>query len=320
MSTSAPPVTTTTGSAVRHVRPRYAGLRRLWDQHLYPYALLAPTILVMLLLVIYPVGSAIDLSFRDVRIVQVGASLGEWTLANYRQLLSSPELWPSLRTSLLYVLIVTTFCYVIGLWTAWLLNHRFPGRRLARLLITIPWAIPLVVATNIFWWLFDRTFGLVNYALLSTGLFTQPIDWFLNPVAAMIAVCLTTIWKGYPFFTIMLLAALQAIPAELYDAAKVDGAGPWREFRTITLPAIRGVTGIVLLINALWVFREFTVIYVLTGGGPAGATRTLAIWTYEEAFGSFQMGFAAAIGVVTLVISVIASVVFVRMSRSEFYA
>jgi multiple sugar transport system permease protein len=208
---------------------------------------------------------------------------------------------------------------VIGLWTAWLLNHRFRGRRLARLLITIPWAIPLVVATNIFWWLFDKTFGIVNYALTSVGIVDKPIDWFLNPRAAMAAVSLTTIWKGYPFFTVMLLAALQAIPTELYDAAKVDGASAWREFRSITMPAIRGVTGIVLLINALWVFREFTVIFILTGGGPAGATRTLSIWTYTEAFGNFHMGFAAAIGMLTLIISIAASVAFVRMSRSEFY-
>jgi multiple sugar transport system permease protein len=217
------------------------------------------------------------------------------------------------------VVIVVFVCYLIGLWTAWLLNHTFRGRRLARLLITIPWAIPLVVATNIFWWMFDKTYGIVNYGLAWTGLVDKPIDWLLNPTAALFAVCLTTIWKGYPFFTIMLLAALQAIPADLYDAARVDGASTWDEFRTITLPAIRSVTAIVLLIQSLWVFREFTVIFILTGGGPAGATRTLAIWTYTEAFGNFNMGFAAAIGVLTLLVSVIASVVFVRMSRSEFY-
>ena len=306
-------------SGLRNVRPRAVALRKLWDKHLYPYALLAPTILVMLALVLYPVGSAINLSFRDVDIVRRDRSYGPLTFDNYQQLFRSDELWPALRISLLYVLIVTTACYAIGLWTAWLLNHQFRGRRLARLLITLPWAIPLVVATNIFWWLFDKTFGLFNYALTGIGIVDKPIDWFLNPRAAMAAVSITTIWKGYPFFTVMLLAALQAIPAELYDAAKVDGASAWREFRSITMPAIRGVTGIVLLINALWVFREFTVIFVLTGGGPAGATRTLSIWTYTEAFADFHMGFAAAIGMLTLVISIVASVVFVRMSRSEFY-
>ena len=300
-------------------RPLSVRLRRLWDHHLYPYALLTPVMVVMIGLVFLPVGSAVNLSFRDVEIVRQGQSLGPATLDNYRKLFNSPDLWPNLRTSLTYVLLVTTSCYLIGLWTAWLLNHEFRARRFARLLITIPWAIPLVVATNIFWWLFDSTFGFFNYLLVRIGIMDKPIDWFLNPRAAMAAVSITTIWKGYPFFTIMLLAALQAVPGELYDAAKVDGANGWREFRTITLPAIRGVTGIVLLVNALWVFREFTVIFLLTGGGPAGATETISIWTYLEAFGNFRMGFAAAIGMLTLAISVVASIVFVRMSRSEFY-
>jgi multiple sugar transport system permease protein len=300
-------------------KPLSVRMRKLWDHHLYPYALLLPVLAVMIGLVLYPVGSAINLSFRDVDIVRRGRPLGPFTLDNYRKLFKSDDLWPSLRVSLIYVAIVTTSCYLIGLWTAWLLNHNFRGRRIARLVITIPWAIPLVVATNIFWWLFDKTFGIFNYTLVSIGIVDKPIDWFLNPRAAMAAVSITTIWKGYPFFTIMLLAALQAVPAELYDAAKVDGASGWREFTTITLPAIRGVTGIVLLVNSLWVFREFTVIYVLTGGGPAGATETISIWTYLEAFGKFHMGYAAAIGMLTLAISVIASIVFVRLSRSEFY-
>jgi multiple sugar transport system permease protein len=294
-------------------------LRRLWDQHLYPYALLAPTALVIIGLVLYPILSAVDLSFRDADLIQIGREYGPLTLVNYTRMFESTQFWPSLRFSFIYVVVVTGVCYVIGLGTASLLNRRFVGRRLARLVVTIPWAIPLVVATNIFWWLFNKTFGMVNYVLLLTGFVQDPIDWFLNPVAAGAAVTITTIWKGYPFFTIMLLAAMQAIPLDLYDAAKVDGASRWREFRTVTLPALRGVTAIAVLINALWVFREFTVIYVLTGGGPVGATETLSIWTYLEAFSNLHMGYAAAIGMLTLVISIAASIIFVRLSRSEFY-
>jgi multiple sugar transport system permease protein len=300
-------------------RPAARRLRRLWDQHLYPYALLAPTALVIVGLVLYPILSAVDLSFRDADLIQIGRAYGPLTLVNYTRMFDSPQLWPSLRFSFIYVVVVTGVCYLIGLGTASLLNRRFAGRRLARLVVTIPWAIPLVVATNIFWWLFNKTFGMVNYVLLLTGVVHDPIDWFLNPTAAGAAVTITTIWKGYPFFTIMLLAAMQAIPIDLYDAAKVDGASRWREFRSVTLPALRGVTAIAVLINALWVFREFTVIYVLTGGGPVGATETLSIWTYLEAFANLHMGFAAAIGMLTLVISVVASIFFVRLSRSEFY-
>lgn len=294
-------------------------LRKAWDNQLYPYVLLAPTVLIVLLLILYPVVSAVDLSFRDAALVQPGKDLGAFTLKNYQNLFRAENLGNALRISLLYVVVVTVFAYAIGLGTAVLLNQRFAGRRWARLLIVIPWAIPLVVASNIFWWLFNTAYGLVNYGLVSLGLISGPIDWFLNPAAALIAVIVTTIWKGYPFFTIMLLAGLQAVPAELYDAAKVDGATSWKGFRHITLPALRGVSAIALLIQSLWVFREFTVIFVLTGGGPVRATQTLAIWTYLEAFNNFHMGYAAAIGMLTLLISVVASIFFVRASSSEFY-
>lgn len=297
----------------------WANLRRLLPKDFYPYILLSPTIVVVLIIVIFPIGSAVDLSFRDVAMIRPNTDFGPLTLDNYIKLFQSEDFWPTLRFSLLYVVIVTTLSYAIGLGTATLLNQNFRGRRLARLLIVIPWAIPSIVATNIFWWLFNNTYGLVNFVLLSFGLIQKQVDWFLDPTAASIAVMVTTIWKGYPFFTIMLLAAMQAIPNDLYDSAKVDGAGAWQSFRAITLPALRGVTGIALLINALWAFREFAIIYVLTGGGPIGATETLSIWTYKQAFESFEMGFAAAIGVLTLIISIAGSVFFVRWSSTKFY-
>jgi multiple sugar transport system permease protein len=305
-------VTTT----LRHRTSR--GLRRLWERELYPYVLLAPAVLILGVLILYPIETSIDLSFHNVPISQIDKPFGEFTLQNYTRLFQSPQFLPALRVSLIYIVVVTIFAYLIGIGTAAMLNQKFVGRRVARLLIVVPWAVPLVVASNIFWWLFDKTYGLVNYLLVSTNLIQQPIDWFLDANAAMIAVCVTTIWKGYPFFTIMLLAGMQAIPQELYDAAKVDGATSWRAFIAVTLPALNSITGIALLINVLWVFREFTVIFILTGGGPVNATTTLSVWTYLEAFGNFNMGYAGAIGVLTLIISVIFGFFFVRMSSTEF--
>ena len=297
----------------------WPAFRRLLPRDLYPFVLISPTILVVFVIVVIPIFQSVDLSFRDVEIIRPNMDLGPLTLKNYQALLASPRFWSSLGFSLVYTASVTLFSYLIGIGTAVLLNQKFVGRRIARLLIVLPWAVPVVVATNIFWWLFNNTYGLINALLMSLGLIDKTIDWFLNPVAAMVAVITTTVWKGYPFFTIMLLAALQAIPHDLYDAAKVDGANGLQTFRRITLPALRSVTGIALLINALWAFREFTVIYVLTGGGPVGATQTLSIMTYLEAFDKFEMGFASAIGVVTLLISIVGSIFFVRLSASEFY-
>ena len=287
---------------------------------LFPYILLFPTIVIMVGLILYPILSAINISLRDARIMAIGRDLGPLTLENYIRLFSSPQLWPAIRVSLLYVVIVTAADYLIGLGTALLLNNDFKGRTLARLIIIIPWAVPMVVATNIFWWVFNRSYGLVNYGLVSLNIVDQSIDWFTTPIPALIAISVTTMWKGYPMFTVMFLAGLQSIPKELYEATTVDGASAWQSFRNITLPALRSVSGIALLINSLWVFREFTAIFVLTGGGPVNFTRTLAVWTYTEAFGNLQMGYAGAIGVFTMLIAVALSIFFVRFTlTSEFY-
>jgi multiple sugar transport system permease protein len=232
-------------------RSLWASIRRLLPKDLYPYILLSPTILVVLVIVVFPVGSAIDLSFRDVEMIRPNMDMGPFTLDNYIKLFKSEDFWSTLRFSLVYVVIVTGISYLIGLGTSTLLNQKFKGRRIARLLIVLPWAIPIVVATNIFWWLFNNTYGFVNYVLLSLGVIATPVDWFLEPVAAAIAVCVTTIWKGYPFFTIMLLAAMQSISKDLYDAAMVDGANIWQRFRFVTLPALRGVTGVAPRVSSL---------------------------------------------------------------------
>jgi multiple sugar transport system permease protein len=143
--------------------------------------------------------------------------------------------------------------------------------------------------------------------------------WLSSTAGAFFVVTMVMLWKGYPFISIMLLAGLQAIPGELYEAAEIDGAGSWQRFRYVTLPGLRPVTGVALVLILLWVFRDFPVIWILTQGGPLGATRTLAIITYEEAFGFFNMGYAAALGVITLIISIIASVNMIRRISVEFY-
>jgi multiple sugar transport system permease protein len=160
---------------------------------------------------------------------------------------------------------------------------------------------------------------MLNWVLLQLGIIAKPINWIASPEPAMAAVSMVTIWKGYPFYVVMLLAGLQAIPSELYDAGAVDGAGRLGAFRFITLPALRGVLALATLLSVLWVFREFTIIYVLTAGGPIRATETLAIMTYREAFANFHMGFAAAIGVITLLISTVVSIIFIRQAGREFY-
>lgn len=298
-------------------------VRGMWARALrtpeaFAYALLAPAMLTMTLVILYPVLWAINLSFRRVDIYTPLIPLGPLTLHNYTRLFASADFWQSIRISVEYVIISVFVAMLIGFGTALLLNQRFRGRMLARMLVVLPWAIPSVVAANIWWWILDPSYGLLNWALLRLHIITEPINWVTSPGPALLAVSMVTVWKGYPFFVVMILAGLQSIPQDLYDAASVDGSGSLAAFRYVTVPGLHHILALATLLSVLWVFREFTYIWVLTGGGPIRATETLAIMTYRQAFGFFHMGFAAAIGVVTLLVSTIASIVFIRQAAREF--
>lgn len=305
--------------ALEQIPRRRAWARPLRGPAAFAYLLLAPAVLTMVIVVFYPVLTAIDISFRRVEIYSPSTPRGPLTLVNYARLLETAGFWQAVRVSISYVVITVLFSLLIGFGTALLLNQRFRGRTLARMLAVLPWAIPPVVAVNIWWWILDPSYGMLNWVLLHLGIIEKPVNWIAAEGPALAAVSMVTIWKGYPFFVVMLLAGLQAIPRELYDAGAVDGAGRVAAFRHITIPAIRPVLSLATLLTVLWVFREFTLIWVLTGGGPIRATETLAIMTYREAFANFRMGFAASIGVVTLLISTVASIFFIRQAGKEFY-
>jgi multiple sugar transport system permease protein len=282
-------------------------LARPSRQHWLGYLLLAPAVLLIALLIVYPLFISADLSLQNVGIARLDQAHKPYTVANYERLFGSADFWSASWVTLQLVVVVTLSCFVVGLGTALLANARFRGRAVVRLLVALPWAVPEIVATVIFGWMFDSSFGLMNWLLLKAGLISETINWFSSPDAAFWVVCTTMTWKGYPFVSIMVLAGLQSIPDDFYNAAKVDGANAWQRLIYITLPSLMPVIAVTLVLVMLWVFRDFSIIYTLTGGGPLKATQTLAIMTYEQAFGFFHMGYASAIGIVTLVICVVAS-------------
>jgi multiple sugar transport system permease protein len=177
--------------------------------------------------------------------------------------------------------------------------------------------VPGVIVSITFLWMFDASYGVVNSVLRRAGLLSTDLAWFVDADTAMFAVILPTVWKSFPFFAITILAALQAIPAELYEAAKVDGARAWHQFRYVTWPSIKRPAMLAVLLNALWTFREFDIIFASTGGGPAGATETLGILVYREAFSSFRFGTAAALGVLMLATALVVVVVVMRHLKDE---
>lgn len=293
----------------------------LWspsNRHLVAYLLMAPALIMTLLIIVYPLITAADLSFQTIRITQIGKGRLPFTLENYTRLFSSGEFWRSSWITLKFIFFVTIGCFLLGTGTALLVNNQFKGRTAARMLVALPWSVPAVLAAVIWWWLFDSSFGLINYFLIQLNLIDKPIAWFSRPTTAFIVICVVMIWKGYPFVSVMVLAGLQAVPLDQYEAAKIDGANVFARFRYVTLPNLRSILGIALILVILWVFRDFPIIFLLTGGGPIGSTQTLAIMTYQEAFGFYDMGYAAAIGMVTLLISLLVSIFMIRSLSSSF--
>jgi len=207
-------------------RAKFFDLARPSRQHLLGYILLAPAVLLVGLIIVYPLIVSVDLSFQEIKLTRIGADRKPFSTANYEKLFASPEFWQACWVTIKLVLVVTTGSLLVGMTTALLVNNRFRGRTLARLVMALPWAVPEIIAVVVFAWIFDSTFGLMSWLLVTLGLADRMVAWVSTPGAAFWAVALTMIWKGFPFVSIMTLAGLQSIPTDLYAAARVDGAGP----------------------------------------------------------------------------------------------
>jgi multiple sugar transport system permease protein len=299
--------------------PLGLGLGRPSRQHWLGYLLLLPAALLVGALILYPLVASLDLSFQNVGIPRIGDVRRPWTAANYERLFNAEEFWGSAWVTAKFLVVVTCAAFVIGLGTALMVNQRFRGRRLARLIVALPWAVPEVVAVVIFAWIFDSSFGLANWLLIKLGLAAQTISWFSDPTAAFVAVCCTMVWKAYPFVSIMALAGLQAIPEDYYNAARVDGANAFQCFVHITVPCLMPVLAVTAVLVMLWLFRDFSIIYTMTQGGPVRTTQTLSIMTYLHAFSFFRMGYASAVGVITLVLCTVASLLIVGRRTDAIY-
>lgn len=257
---------------------------------------------------------------RDGAIIDL-AALRErgFTLENFRLVLGESETWWATWRSMVYTVGSTVPAFAVGLATALLLNAKFPGRKILQPALLLPWPIPGVAISVIFLWMLDASYGILNSIMRNLGIIDENVNWFGDADTAMPAVIIATIWKYYPFFTLMLLAALQTVPTALYEAVRIDGAGRLREFTTITWPAIRGPAILAIIIGGLGVFREFDVIYPLTGGGPINATETLTIRIYNEAFSYHNLPAASALGIVAIVIAGVAVIYLGRHMRKDFY-
>ncbi|MBV9784134.1 MAG: sugar ABC transporter permease [Acidisphaera sp.] len=258
-------------------------------------ALLAPTVLLFALLIFYPVAQSLFLSLHRVSTLTLRT---QWIgLANFRALFADPAFRISFINTLIWTVSAVSLQLVLGVGVALLLNGRLVGRSAARGLLLFPYLLPTAVAVLVWRWLFNDLYGLINYALMSIGLISAPVPWLSQSPNAMITVILVGTWKFFPFVVIAVLARLQSIPESLYEAARIDGAGRWAQFWDITLPQLAGVLSVVILLRSIWDFKEFDLIYLMTGGGPGISTQTLPILVYRQAFQLLNFGRGAAVAV-----------------------
>ena len=297
--------------AARRTRPLISWRGR---QLMVGYSYLLPAALCMLATVVVPIGMAMKMSLyndvlykpQDYRFIGLG---------NYVRLAQDAVFWLTLWNSFVWVFGSVVLQFVAGFAAALLLHQAFRGRAVVRMLALLPWIIPGVVVGLIWEWLYQPNYGVINDLLIRAGWMHERLAWLSSPDTAMAAVVFTNVWRGIPFFAIMLLAGLQAIPGELYEAAHVDGAGVLARFRHITLPLLRPIIVVATATRIIWTFNYADLIFVMTSGGPANATQITSTYTLLQAYSNLDFGYAAALSVVLLLVMLAFTAAYLRLTR-----
>ncbi|WP_343550958.1 sugar ABC transporter permease [Pantoea sp.] len=282
------------------------------------WVLLAPMLLVMLLLTAWPLLRTIWLSFTDAALIGSGEAPGWVGLENYIFALTDDDFRRSLWRTLYFTVVSVAFEGVIGVLVALLLNQRFAGRNLLRVLVILPWALPTIVNAMMWRLNFNPDYGSINALLTQLGIIDGYRSWLGSPDSALNAVMFADVWKNYPLVTLLVLAALQSIPDDLFEAARLDGASAWRRFRAITFPAIVGPLSVALVLRTIDAFKIFDIIYVMTRGGPVDSTKTLSFFVYQESFSYLRAGSGAAYAMLmTLLCAVLITVYMLLLWRQR---
>ncbi len=287
------------------------GRKRLGGEATMAYALLAPAVLLMVIFMVYPIFYVFVISlFKTDKLSRIQSFAG---FSIYAKLLSSKDTWVVIGRSLLWTAAAVTAKTLFGIAIALLLNVKYKGRKIARLLFIIPWASSIPISVMLWHWVLHSEFGLLNHTLKITGLMSNPPVWLGQGGTAFMACLWVDIWIGIPFMALVFLAAMQAVPKTLYEAAEIDGATRMARFRYVTLPGISAILLIATLLSSLWTFNDFNTIYILTQGGPAGATNILITYVYQNSFQWLKWQKASALSVFTFLILSVVSVVYSRI-------
>jgi multiple sugar transport system permease protein len=293
----------------------FALLGRLSEGRWWGYYLLLPSLVLILAVVLYPTVWGIGLSFREMRLNRIDLGTGFVGLRHYLDLIDDPIFWLSLKNTVIWVVGCVLGELALGLAAALVLNRDLPLFRFFSVLVLLPWFLPNVVAGHMWALMLDPRLGVINDLLVQAGVLTSYRAWFADPNAALFAVMLVEIWHGFPFFALLLLAGLKAIPPELYEAAEIDGARSWQQFRFVTMPQLRMIIVAVVILRVITLVNSPDILLILTGGGPGRATQVLSLYAFIKANKEFNFGYASAIAVVMFVLLMAFAYLYVRRSN-----
>ncbi len=278
------------------------------------YLFALPAGFLVISLVIYPLTYGIFISFFQTDLITSWKFVG---LRYYQQILTNPEFFASLRISGTFAFFVVVGNLVVGLLLAVILNQNIRFATAFKVILMLPWLLPEVVAALIWKWLFNPTYGLINYILQSLNIIDTDVAWLDTNRSAFMGIIFVAVWKGFPIVMILMIAGLKNIPSERYEAASIDGANRWQQFRYISIPGLMPILLITCILETAWWFKHFTIIFLLTAGGPNGATRVVSIDIYNNAFRDFDWGRASAEAVIILIILGAASFIYSKVLRED---
>lgn len=298
---------------VRGKRPPQWLIRLLESPEARAYLMNAPMLLAIFLVAVIPIGYSFWISLHKYNLRQPN-NIRFTGLENYVNVLSNAEFWQSMRVTFTFTAGSVVGQIVVGLLVALLLNEQFKGRGILRSAVLLPWAIPGVIAGVMWKWIFNPRFGVLNGLLYSLGIIDEYRSWVgVDPTMAMLALIFVQVWNSLPFNTIVLLAALQSIPRDLYEAATVDRAGPISRFRHITLPWLAQPILIIMILATMTGLRVFDLVYVLTGGGPGDATRVVTFTAWKKAFDALDFGTANSYAYILTLMTLIIGLIYIRL-------
>ena len=266
--------------------------RLMNNRNFLGFLFMLPLALLLLVFLTYPLGLGVWLGFTDEKIGRPGIFIG---LENYESLFNDRVFWKSVFNTVLYTVVASVFKFGLGLWLAIIMNNKIPFQAIIRAVVLLPWIVPTVLSAIAFWWIYDSQFSIISWSLTRMGLIDTYIDFLGEPNLARASVIAANVWRGIPFVAISLLAGLQTISPSLYEAAVLDGASRWQQFRYVTFPQLTPIIAVVMTFSVIFTFSDFQLIYVLTRGGPLNATHLMATLAFQRAIPGGNLGEGSAI-------------------------